>query len=52
MGQKLGAWAGLSPKMALGLGLKVDADAVPPDLAAQIKAGKVDMNDPASTVAL
>ncbi|MGH8432831.1 MAG: hypothetical protein ACREUF_20780, partial [Solimonas sp.] len=38
--------------MALSLGLKVDADAVPADLAAQIKAGRVDMNDPASTVAL
>jgi mono/diheme cytochrome c family protein len=53
VGQKLGGVGpGLSPKMALGLGLKVDADSVPPDLAAQLKAGKVDMNDPASTVAL
>src|SRR5262245_47203006 len=53
VGQKLGGVGpGLSPKMALSLGLKVDADAVPPELAAQIKAGKVDMNDPASTVAL
>lgn len=53
VGQKLGGVGpGLSPKMALSLGLKVDAEAVPADLAAQIKAGKVDMNDPASTVAL
>lgn len=53
VGQKLGGVGpGLSPKMALSLGLKVDSEAVPPDLAAQIKAGKVDMNDPASTVAL
>ena len=53
VGQKLGGVGpGLSPKMALSLGLKVDADAVPADLAAAIKAGKVDMNDPASTVAL
>jgi hypothetical protein len=53
VGQKLGGVGpGLSPKMALSLGLKVDSDAVPADLAAQIKAGKVDMNDPASTVAL
>ena len=53
VGEKLGGVGpGLSPKMALSLGLKVDADAVPADLAAQIKAGKVDMNDPASTVAL
>jgi hypothetical protein len=53
VGQKLGGVGpGLSPKMALSLGLKVDADALPSDLVAQIKAGKVDMNDPASTVAL
>jgi mono/diheme cytochrome c family protein len=53
VGEKLGGVGpGLSPKMALSLGLKVDAEALPPDLVAQIKAGKVDMNDPASTVAL
>ena len=53
VGQKLGGVGpGLSPKMALSLGLKVDADALPSDLVAQIKAGKVDMNDPASTVGL
>ena len=53
VGQKLGGVGpGLSPKMALGLGLKVDADALPPELIAAIKANKVDMNDPASTVAL
>jgi mono/diheme cytochrome c family protein len=53
VGQKLGGVGpGLSPKMALSLGLKVDAEALPADLVAQIKAGKVDMNDPASTVAL
>src|SRR5438874_5625172 len=53
VGAKLGGVGpGLSPKMALSLGLKVDADAVPPDLAAQLKAGKVDLDDPASTVAL
>src|SRR5688500_14999404 len=53
VGQKLGGVGpGLSPKMALSLGLKVDSEAVPADLAASIKAGKVDMNDPASTVAL
>ena len=52
-GQKLGGVGpGLSPKMALNLGLKVDADALPSDLVTQIKAGKVDMDDPASTVAL
>jgi hypothetical protein len=53
VGQKLGGIGpGLSPKMALSLGLKVDAEALPADLVALIKAGKVDMNDPASTVAL
>ena len=53
VGQKLGGVGpGVSPKMALSVGLKVDADAVPPDVAAAIKAGKVDMNDPASTVVL
>jgi hypothetical protein len=53
VGQKLGGVGpGLSPKMALSLGLKVDADALPADLVAQLKAGKVDLEDPASTVAL
>lgn len=53
VGQKLGGvGAGVSPRMALSLGLKVDADALPADLVASIKAGKVDMDDPASTVAL
>ena len=53
VGEKLGGVGpGLSPKMALSLGLKVDSEALPADLVAAIKAGKVDMNDPASTVAL
>ena len=53
VGQKLGGvGAGLSPKMALSLGLKVDAEALPADLVAAIKAGKVNLDDPASTVAL
>lgn len=52
-GEKLGGvGGGVSPKTALSLGLKVDADALPPALAAQIKAGKVDLDDPATTVAL
>jgi hypothetical protein len=52
-GQKLGGVGnGVSPKTALGLGLKVDAEALPADLVAQIKAGKVDLDDPATTVAL
>ncbi len=53
VGQKLGGVGpGVSPKMALSLGLKVDSEALPLDLVASIKAGKVDMDDPASTVAL
>ena len=52
-GQKLGGVGnGLSPKTALALGLKVDAEALPAELVAQIKAGKVDLDDPATTVAL
>ena len=47
-----GVGPGVSPKTALSVGLKVDADALPKELVAQIKAGKVDMNDPATTVAL
>jgi len=42
----------VSPVTALKVGLKVDADAIPPDVAAAIKAGKVDLNDPATTVTL
>jgi len=44
--------ASVSPKLALSVGLKVDADAVPAELAAGIKSGKVDLNSPATTVAL
>jgi hypothetical protein len=52
-GEKLGGvGGGVSPKTALSLGLKVDAEALPAALVAQIKAGKVDLDDPATTVAL
>lgn len=47
-----GTGPGVSPKAALGLGLKVDMDAVPPNVAAGIKSGQVNLDDPASTVAL
>ena len=47
-----GVGPGLSPKMALSVGLKVDADALPAELVAQVKEGKVDLNDPATTLAL
>jgi hypothetical protein len=52
-GSKLGGvGSGVSPKTALSVGLKVDADAVPADVAAALKAGKVDLDDPASTMVL
>jgi cytochrome c5 len=44
--------ASVSPKLALSVGLKVDAEAVPADVAAGIKNGTVDLNSPATTVAL
>jgi hypothetical protein len=47
-----GVGPGVSPKTALAVGLKVDADALPAALQKQIKAGKVDLDDPATTVAL
>ena len=52
-GAKLGGvGAGVSPKTALSVGLKVDADALPPAVADGLKAGKIDLDDPASTLAL
>lgn len=47
-----GVGPGVSPKTALAVGLKVDADALPASLKLQIKAGKVDLDDPAVTIAL
>jgi hypothetical protein len=47
-----GFGSGVSPAMALGVGLKVDADALPASLVSEISAGQVDLNDPATTVAL
>jgi hypothetical protein len=47
-----GVGPGVSPKTALAVGLKVDADALPPALKKQIAAGKVDLDDPATTIAL
>ncbi len=47
-----GVGGGVSPKTALSVGLKVDSDALPDSLKQQIKDGKVDLNDPATTLAL
>ncbi|HXE03480.1 MAG TPA: hypothetical protein VN518_02535 [Methyloceanibacter sp.] len=47
-----GVGPGVSPKTALSLGLKVDAAALPSAVVDAIKAGKVDLDDPATTVTL
>lgn len=52
-GGKLGGVGpGVSPKMALSVGLKVDVDSVPAPVAAALKAGQVNLDDPASTIVL
>jgi mono/diheme cytochrome c family protein len=42
----------VSPATALAVGLKVDVDAVPAGVIDALKAGKVDLNDPAVTIEL
>jgi Di-haem oxidoreductase, putative peroxidase len=52
-GEKLGGVGpGVSPKTALAVGLKVDSDALPESLKRDIKARKVNLDDPATTAAL
>lgn len=52
-GEQLGGVGkGVSPKAALAIGLKVDAEAIPADLAAEMKAGRVDLDDPKTTAEL
>ena len=52
-GEKLGGVGpGLSPEKALELGLKVDINAIPEDVAAALGKGEVDLTDPASTLVL
>jgi mono/diheme cytochrome c family protein len=46
------AIATVSPAAALSVGLKVDVDALPAALIAQLQAGQVDLNDPAVTIEL
>lgn len=43
---------GVSPKAALSLGLKVDANELPNRLRKDIESGRVDLEDPANTLAL
>ncbi len=47
-----GVGPGVSPKTALAVGLKVDLDALPPALQRQLRAGQVNLDDPATTLAL
>jgi len=47
-----GVGLGVSPKMALSVGLKVDVDSLPESLVSRLKTGKVDLDDPATTLAL
>jgi hypothetical protein len=52
-GAKLGGVGpGVGPRTALSVGLKVDVDALTPDLIQALKRGKVNLDDPATTVAL
>jgi hypothetical protein len=53
MGERLGGVGpGLSPNAALNLGLKVDRAALPPEVIEALGAGQVDLDDPATTLAL
>lgn len=47
-----GVGPGVSPKTALAVGLKVDSNALPADVVAALKKGKVNLDDPATTLAL
>jgi hypothetical protein len=52
-GAKLGGVGpGVSPATALAVGLKVDVDALPAGLITALRAGNVNLNDPATTLAL
>ena len=47
-----GVGPGVSPATALAVGLKVDSDALPQSLISQLKRGRVNLDDPATTLAL
>src|SRR5262249_20899591 len=47
-----GVGAGVSPKTALAVGLKVDVDALPAALVQALRHGQVNLDDPATTLAL
>lgn len=42
----------MSPKAALGVGLKVDAEVLPADVVAGIKSGTISLDDPKTTITL
>jgi mono/diheme cytochrome c family protein len=44
--------ASVSPRVALGVGLKVDAEALPQSVRDALAAGEIDLDDPATTVTL
>src|SRR2546428_6698489 len=47
-----GVGSGVSPRTALTVGLKVDSEALPSDLAVAIQRGRVNLDDPGNTLAL
>ncbi len=47
-----GVGPGVSPATALAVRLKVDAEALPRELVRDVRAGRVDLNSPATTLAL
>jgi len=47
-----GVGPGVSPATALAVGLKVDVDALPQQLRSNLRKGRVDLTDPATTIAL
>ena len=47
-----GVGAGVSPKTALAVGLKVDSEALPNSVVKDLKKGRVNLDDPATTLAL
>jgi hypothetical protein len=52
-GQGLGGVGpGVSPRTALAVGLKIDVEALPRSLVEDLRRGRVDLDDPATTVAL
>jgi hypothetical protein len=47
-----GVGPGVSPRTALAVGLKIDVDALPSELVEQIEHGRINLDDPAVTLAL